>query len=116
MSYEMKQDDVERFAASVGIEIREHGHEIQFRTCPSCRGGSHRDEWTFSVNGQSGAFKCLRSSCGYSGHFVELCRDFNFRLEMEQPRVYRKLKQPERKIEQRSEAIRYLTGRGISER
>lgn len=116
MSYEMKQDDVIRFASSVGIETREHGHEIQFRTCPRCRGGQHRDEWTFSVNEQSGAFKCLRSSCGYSGHFVELCRDYDFRLETEQPRVYRKLKQPERKIEPRAEAIQYLTGRGISEK
>ena len=114
MSYNMERSDVLRFADSVGIETREHGDEIQFRTCPSCRGGQHNDQWTFSVNGKSGAFKCLRSSCNYTGHFVELCRDFNFRLETETVKTYRRLKQPDGKIKPRPEAIQYLTGRKIS--
>lgn len=115
MSYEIKRDDVLRFADSLGIQVRERGDEVQFRFCPSCDGGPHHDEWTFSVNAEKGAFKCLRSSCGYCGHFVELARDFGFRLEIEQPRTFRKLKQPVGKIQPRPEAIEYLKGRGISQ-
>ena len=115
MSYTMDRNDVFRFADSNGIQVREKGDEIQFRTCPSCHGGNHKDEWTFSVNGNSGAFKCLRSTCGYTGHFVELCRDFGFRLDFSEPTVYRKLKQPEKKIESRQTALNYLMGRGIDQ-
>lgn len=114
MSYDMDRNDVFRFADSRGMQVREHGDEIQFRFCPSCDGGQHHDEWTFSINGRTGAFKCLRSSCGYSGHFVELCRDFGFQLEFDQPTAYRQLKQPEGKIQTRPEAIDYLMKRGIS--
>ena len=58
-------------------------------------------------------FKCLRASCERQGHFVELCRDFDFKLEFEPPRIYRQL--PQKPIETRDEAVEYLKTRGIGE-
>lgn len=113
ISYELKREDILGFAQSQSCETRERGDELEFRLCPYCGGGRHSDKWTFSVNLRSGAFKCLRDSCGKQGHFVELCRDFNYPLRCEVPRSYRRL--PQKSPESRDEAVAYLKGRGISE-
>lgn len=116
MSYELKRADIFDFASSMHCDTREKGDELEFLYCPRCHGGAHQDKWTFSINLNSGAFKCLRASCDYQGHFVELCRDFDYRLEYEQPaKIYRQLPQPKKKPESRNEAVRYLQSRGISE-
>ena len=44
---------------------------------------------------------------------MELCRDFDFKLEFEPPRIYRQL--PQKPIEIRDEAVEYLKTRGIGE-
>lgn len=113
MSYEFKESDVFEFAKALNHETRRKGDELEFKYCPACNGGVHRDDWTFSINLRSGAFCCQRASCGYQGHFVELCRDFDFPLEFEEPKIYRKL--PQKPIEIRDEAVKYLESRGISE-
>lgn len=113
MKYELRREDVFDFAASRGSETVEKGDELQFKFCPYCHGGKNRDKYTFAINLKSGAFKCLRSSCGKQGHFVELCRDFDYRLQFEPPKIYRQL--PQRKVVTRNEAVAYLKGRGISE-
>ena len=82
-----------------------------FKYCPQCKGDG-KDKDTFSINLKNGAFKCFRASCDYHGHFVELARDFGFRLENEQEQKYRKL--PQKKIESKPKAIEYLESRGIS--
>lgn len=114
MSYEMKASDVYAFAGSVGAITRERGDELDFKYCPQCQGGMHRDEYTFSINLRSGACCCQRSSCQLKGHFVELCRDFNFPLEFETPRIYKNLPQPKTAIKPKDEAISYLETRSIS--
>ena len=78
---------------------------------PQCKGDG-KDKDTFSINLKNGAFKCFRASCDYHGHFVELARDFGFRLENEQKQKYRKL--PQKKIESKPKAVEYLESRGIS--
>lgn len=113
MGYELKQNDVFDFAHAGNYETRQKGNELEFKYCPYCRGGNHRDEWTFSINLENGAFKCLRASCEKQGHFVELCRDFEYRLDFEPPKIYRQL--PQRPIETRDEAVEYMKSRGISE-
>lgn len=113
MSYLFNRNDVFDFAQSGGYETREHGDELEFKLCPYCNGGNNRDKYTFSVNLVSGAFKCLRASCNHDGHFVELCRDFDYRLEFEPPKIYRKL--PQKQVETRTPAIEYMKSRGISE-
>lgn len=112
MSYEFKKDDVFLFASSMGAETRQKGNELEFKLCPYC-GGNKDDKYTFSVNLDTGAFCCLRASCGKQGHFVELARDFNYPLVDFEPKRYRKLKQVE--IQVRNPAIEYMKSRGISE-
>jgi twinkle protein len=112
MGYEFKKDDVLLFASSLGAETRQKGNELEFKFCPYC-GGNKDDKYTFSVNLETGAFCCLRASCGKQGHFVELARDFNYPLVDFEPKRYRKLKQVE--IQVRKPAIEYMNSRGISE-
>jgi twinkle protein len=110
----MKREDVYGFAHAQNREVREKGNELEFKRCPYCDGGFHNDYWTFSVNLDSGAFKCLRSSCGKQGHFVELCRDMDYQLNVEPPKIYKPFPHWP-KPESRDEAVEYLKGRGISE-
>ena len=109
--YEYKQSDLFDFAEFIGAETKKKGDELFFKHCPICKGDG-KDKETFSVNIRTGAFKCFRASCDYHCHFVELARDFGFRLEDEQDRKYKKLPQP--KIESKPSAIQYLESRGIS--
>ena len=112
MSYVMRPEDVHGFAQSLGIKTKVKGKELWFRSCPKCNGGGG-DTDTFSVNLESGAFKCFRASCGYSGHFVQLCRDFEYQLDDGRPRHYREL--PQGKVVVAHEAaIAYMESRGIS--
>ena len=109
--YEFKSSEVLDFANFIGAEVKQKGNELFFKYCPQCKGGGG-DKETFSVNLETGAFKCFRASCDYHGHFVELARDFGFKLDDEQERKYRKLPQP--KIESKPKAIEWLEKRGIS--
>ncbi len=110
--YEFKRSDVFDFGYFIGAETKEKGNELFFKYCPQCHGGTSGDKDTFSVNLENGAFNCFRSTCGYHGHFVELARDFGFRLEDDSQKKYRKL--PQKKIETKPKAIEYLESRGIS--
>lgn len=110
--YDFKSKDVFDFAEFIGAETKQKGNELFFKYCPRCHGGGG-DKETFSVNLQSGAFKCFRASCDYHGHFVELARDFGYKLDNDRERKYRRLPQP--KIESKPKAIEYLESRGISE-
>ena len=114
MSYEFKRQDAYDLAATFQTEKKEKGNELFFRECPYCHGGKHKDKDSFSINLNNGTFHCFRSGCGKSGHFVQLARDFDFRLDFgEKFRAYRKL--PQKKIKVRPAAITYLQSRGISE-
>lgn len=119
--YEFKKSDVYEFSRFVGIQTRERGDELHFNTCPYCRGGQKRDKMTFSINLNTGAFKCLRSSCGVAGNLVKLSQDFGFSLGNEIDEYFKpkqakkKFKKPEKPIEPKHPAIQYLASRGISE-
>lgn len=111
MSYILKREDIHAFARYVNADVRQKGDELFFRYCPRCKGGNGHDRDTFSVNLNSGAFKCFRAGCGYQGHFVELARDFGFALDMGEAKTFRKFRP--RPIEVRGGAVEYLAGRGI---
>lgn len=119
--YEFKKEDAMAFANHVGIRTKFHGEELMFNHCPYCHGGTGRkDKGTFSINLNTGQFKCLRASCGASGNMITLAKDFDFSLgtmadEYYRPKKeYKKLKTPEVKVEPKPEAIAYLEKRGIS--
>lgn len=113
MSYTLQRQDIYDLLRHVGADAKEKGEELLFTYCPRCHGGKHRDKHTFSLNMESGAFCCLRASCGYKGHFVELCRDFDFPLTMPQ-KSFKVLPQPSKHIQSSAAAIGYMQSRGIS--
>lgn len=120
--YEFNPDDAYNFARHVGIDVKEHGSELFFKTCPYCKPRATRGNVrTFSINLKTGQFKCLRASCGISGNMVTLSKDFDFSLGNEVDEYYRpkkkykRLKQPKEAIKPKPEAIQYLESRGISE-
>lgn len=113
MSYEFDKNDAYGFARSICADTHEKGDELFFRLCPKCKGGDrHQDKDTFSINLQTGVFKCFRAGCDYHGHFVELARDFDYDLGFGEKRVYRKL--PQKPVVVRGGAIEYMASRGIS--
>ncbi|MDY4693348.1 MAG: ATPase domain-containing protein [Blautia sp.] len=120
--YEFKESDAWNFARASGIEAKQRGDELQFLTCPYCRGGRSADKGTFSINLTTGQFKCLRSSCSVSGNMITLARDFDwFTLGPDadvyyktgKQKQYRRFKRME-PIKPKTAAITYLEGRGIS--
>ena len=115
--YVTKVNDVTGLATSLGIETKQKRYEMHFKYCPYCRGGDHKDEYTFGVNLETGAFKCLRASCGKHGHFVELARDFQFALVLpeEMPVKYNKPAAVKPAASQYRTAAKYMAARGISE-
>lgn len=116
--YKFKRDDAIRFAQERMAKTKIRGNELQFQHCPYCKNPT--DTYTFSINMETGQFKCLRASCGAHGNMITLHRDFGFDLgndlrEYEVPRyAWRRFKKPEKPIEPDQPAIDYLTGRGIS--
>lgn len=118
--YEFQREDAERFARERGIKFRIRGSEMQFMRCPYCgSGNSRKDQYSFSVNLETGAYNCPRSSCGATGNMVTLARDFGFSLGRdvdeyyEHKKRYRNLRQYPAP-DTRPEAVKYLEGRGIS--
>lgn len=115
MKYIMNHDDLVGFIGYIGAETKQKGQNVFFRHCPKCGTTAPKDdEWKFSVNEKTGAFGCLRASCGYHGHFVELCRDFGYKLGTEVEKDFRELPQPRGRINPHASAIAYLENRGIS--
>ena len=115
MKYVMNREDLDSFAEFIGAETKVKGKDMFFRYCPKCGNNAPKDdEWKFSVNIKTGAFGCLRGSCGYHGHFVELCRDYGYKLGMEAEQEYKQFPQPNKRIVPRESAIAYLESRGIS--
>lgn len=114
MGYTMNATDVQGLASAVGADTKRRGKELFFKYCPYCGGGLVHDKETFSVNVETGAFKCFRATCGKQGHFVELARDFNYPLDFgtDEPKQYKPL--PQIKPPVREPALKYLMSRGIS--
>ena len=120
--YQFKQQDAYNFADHVHIKTRTRGNELEFRVCPYCKGKSSGkdDEKTFSINLETGQFKCFRSSCGMTGNMITLAKDFDFSLGTDFDSYLFKPKRktfgkPKEKIVPKPPAIQYLQSRGISE-
>ena len=117
--YEFSIDDAKRFADEHGIRVRVKGSELQFERCPYCRNQTDKKN-KFAMNIRTGAFNCLRASCGAKGNMLTLARDFGFSLGRDvdeyynRSRKFRSLRKfPAPKV--KTEAVKYLEGRGISQ-
>lgn len=125
--FDFSEDDVKRFAQSVGAVAKHKGNELVFLHCPYCKGGTSakRDKNTFSINTKTGQFECKRSSCMAKGNLISLAHDFAdvFQLNDDFSRYYninnfngkfRTFKEAHKK-DSDDVAIEYMKSRGISE-
>lgn len=117
--YQFNVDDAQRFADEQGIRIRRKGNELTFERCPYCRNQTDKKN-KFSMNAVTGAFNCLRASCGAKGNMLTLARDFGFSLGRDVDEYYNHLRRfknlrkfPLPKV--KPEAVQYLESRGISQ-
>lgn len=122
--YEFEPDDAYRFVRDIRATAKRNGDELAFTYCPYCNGGngSKRDKGTFSINLETGQFKCLRASCNAQGNMITLARDFNFDLSEDVNRYFninnynQKFKRfKESNKASTGPAVEYLRNRGISE-
>lgn len=120
MMYEFKPDDAFRFARHIGIQAFQRGDELMFKECCYCHGRGRGNEKSFSINLNTGAFNCLRASCGAHGNMVTLAKDFDFSLGSQYDGYYNPKKQykvlikSKEPIKPKPAAITYLESRGIS--
>ena len=112
--YEFQRQDLYDLCSQLHIPTATRGHELKFKECPYCH--SKKDLWTFAVNLNTGAYNCLRSSCGAKGSFVQFAKDNNFDLPGISDNYDRKYRHFTIKhITIRDPAIKYLKSRGLSE-
>ena len=120
--YEFKKEDAYEFARASSIQTKQRGDELQFLSCPYCRGGKNGDKGTFSISLVTGQFKCLRSSCSVSGNIITLARDFDYfslgkdidaYYQTGKQKRFRRFKKMEN-IKPKTEAITYLESRKIT--
>ena len=116
--YQFKKEDAFRFARERGHAYKIVGNEMRFKKCPYCKYETN-DKDTFSINLETGMFKCMRSTCGAHGNMITLHKDFNFSLgsyadeyfdHARQFRTFPRKPKPEPK----PKAIEYMESRGIS--
>lgn len=119
--YEFDREDAIRFANEMMAQTKIRGDELQFKKCPYCGSTGKGDQYKFSINLKTGLYKCMRASCEAHGNMIQLARDFHFDLGRdmeyyERRKVFREFKRPEKKIEPKDAAVKYLESRGISRR
>lgn len=118
--YEFNPEDARRFASERGIATNQRGDELIFKKCPYC-GMMSDKKYKFAINLKTGAFNCLRASCGARGNMITLHKDFGFDLgqnvsEYERPRETWKRFVVKEPFVPTDPAVAYLHGkRGISE-
>ena len=118
--YEFKKQDAFDFANFIHAKTQVRNGELTFYECPYCHGKGKDNKNSFAISLETGAFNCLRSTCGAKGNMITLSKDFDFSLgneidEYYRPKKqYRSFKKLEKPIEPKDPAIRYLKSRGIS--
>ncbi len=104
-------------------QVKEKGNEIHALFCPFCGGGKHNDKNTFAINRTTGAYNCLRGSCGETGNIYTLAKYLGVEIEQEKTDYFREYRKP-KKIYKKPEVktsdltkpiIDYFKLRGISE-
>lgn len=99
-----------------------HGDEIIPEYCPFCNGGPKREKHKFALNITKKVFNCKRlNSCGRTGTFWELCKEFGEEVKMNEANYHRNNKKPKVYIEPKvattpfgSKIEEYFKSRGIS--
>ena len=104
-------------------QIKDKGTEIQALYCPFCNGGSHKDKYTFSINKETGLYRCFRGTCGEEGNIFQLGKHLGADVVSKKEEYFREYRKP-RKIYKKpnvklgdisQQNIEYFKGRLISE-
>lgn len=107
------------FARQQGMTAKQRGDELVFSKCPYCGGRTTKKD-KFAINIRTGAFNCMRATCGAKGNLWTLHRDFGLDLgsdvqEYERPKFSWKRFKVEKPYVPTTPAIEYMNGRrGIS--
>lgn len=110
------------FADKYLYPYKPKGNELIPFVCPICNGGPHRDKGTFALNIEKLTYNCRRGSCGVSGTFSALCKEYGEESDdlkewkaiyVPKPKVYKKPEVKSKKVT--NEVVEYFKGRGISE-
>ena len=105
-------------------QTEDKGNEILALYCPFCKGGKHRDKKTFSINKETGLFKCFRGTCGEEGNLYQLGKFLEVDVVGNRKEYFRECNKP-KKIYQKPKAsskelskqnIEYFKTRLISEK
>ena len=117
--YKFDPQDAYRFAREQGIKVQRRGDELVLKTCPYCRKES-KSKNKFAISLKTGAFNCLRASCGAKGNMITLHHDFGFSLGRDADAYYdgntKKFKRFKAyaRPTPKDPAVEYLESRGIS--
>lgn len=118
--YRFNPDDAKRFALEHGYRVKERGSELQFDRCPYC-GEVTSKKYKFAISLETGAFNCMRASCGAKGNMLTLAKDFGFSLGRDVDAYYGSSRPKFRSFAAREyptirpAAVSYLDGRGINQ-
>lgn len=103
-------------------QFKEKGDELRPLYCPYCHGGQHKDKYTFAINKTTGAYNCLRGTCGEKGNLFTLGkflgvdvmenRETYFREYRKPKKIYKKPEVETYNISQ--QVIDYFQLRGVS--
>lgn len=91
----MEHEELHKVVNYLG-QIKERGNEIQALYCPFCNGGRHRDKHTFSLNKETGLYKCFRGSCGKEGNLRQLGEFLGVDIVGEKTDYFREYNKPKK--------------------
>ena len=77
-------------------QTKDKGVEIQAMYCPFCNGGLHKDKLTFSINKETGLYKCFRGSCGAEGNIYQLGKYLGVDIVGDRKEYFREYKKPKK--------------------
>ena len=101
-------------------QTKTQGSECKALYCPFCGGGKNKDRYTFAINLDTGAYNCMRGSCGEKGDAKKLLKHFGIDTDEQVPKSAPKSAhvsqetKPSRKQPLTSKGASYLKFRGIT--
>src|SRR5690554_2065140 len=91
----MEHEQLHKIKPYLG-QFREKGNEIQALYCPFCNGGRHKDKYTFGINKVTGAYNCLRGSCGEVGNLHTLGKYLGVDIVESKETYFREYRKPKK--------------------
>lgn len=118
----MQHEQLDKVIPYLG-QFKDKRDEILPMYCPFCKGGQHLDKYTFAINKKTGAYNCMRGSCGEVGNLFTLGKYLGVEIMKEKEEYFREYRKPKKiyklpVVENKDlskQNIEYFKTRGISE-